>query len=503
MDRQTFIIFHILAIVVVIGSMLTGLRIAVVSQDWLSPVSVLLPQGQMHVWHLGFGVAITLIIACYLLYSFTSPFRSTQSKYHKIINYLGYISLPLISLSGWLIWSDFLTDTARTVHQIAIWMMGCYLVLHSWIYIIQNGRGVLSVLLPKRASFRHFGITAGVLVASISSVLFIKNTTHQLKVLTIDNTTFIEIDGKGDEKAWNEATPISIMTIGGANFHQGSTEVTVKALANKYESYFLISWQDATKSTNHLPLLKTSTGWKVKENGFYNFDERTFYEDKFAVMLSEGCDIAGDKTLHLGDKPIKNKPKNWHGKGYHASLDGKTRDLWHWKAVRTNDMYLADDNFIGPPAAHLSGKRRYTAGYQPDGKESGAYVMNWQWYTPNGVIPKRLPAQLSQIQSAHDSVLPWFGSTPYDTSQDLYPSGTLLSSVLYRSNRFEGDRADVRARGEWKNGRWTLELVRKHNTQSQYDVALKTGTCMWVSAFDHSQIAHTRHIQAIKLRYSL
>ena len=85
MDRQTFIIFHILAIVVVIGSMLTGLRIAIVSQDWLLPVSVLLPQGQMHLWHLGFGVTITLIIACYLWYSFTRPFRSVQSKYHKII----------------------------------------------------------------------------------------------------------------------------------------------------------------------------------------------------------------------------------------------------------------------------------------------------------------------------------------------------------------------------------------------------------------------------------
>ncbi|KZN44022.1 ethylbenzene dehydrogenase-related protein [Pseudoalteromonas luteoviolacea] len=503
MDRQTFIIFHILAIIVVVGSMITGLRIALISQDWLSPISTLLPQGQMHIWHLGFGIALSLIIASYLLHSFTSPFRSIQSKYHKIINYLGYFSLPLVSVSGWLIWAGLYSDVSRTIHQIAMWAMCIYLVFHAWIYIVQNGRRVFSILLPKRAALRHLSFIFGLCAISLSSLFLVKNTTHQLNVLTIDDATFIEIDGKADELAWKKASPISIMTIGGANFNQGATKVTVKALANKYESYFLISWQDETKSTNHLPLFKTAQGWKVQENGFYNFDERTFYEDKFAVMLSDGCEIAGDKTLHLGDKPINDKPKNWHGKGYHASLDGKTRDLWHWKAVRTNDMYLADDNFIGPPAPHLSGKRRYTAGYQADGKESGAYVMNWQWYTPNSVIPKRLPSNLDVDQQHRNGVLPWFGSSPYRESDDLYPPGTFLSSVLYRSNRFEGDRADVRARGEWKNGQWTLELVRKHNTQSKYDVALQTGTCMWVSAFDHSQIAHTRHMQAIKLRYAL
>ncbi|KZN68296.1 hypothetical protein N473_07675 [Pseudoalteromonas luteoviolacea CPMOR-1] len=499
MERQTFIVLHILAIVTIIGSMLTGFRISLVSQDWLAAISVLLPQGAIHTWHLGFAVGLTLLVIAYTGYSLRAPFRSYPSIYHKIINYLGYISICLIVLSGWAVWANFHSHYARSIHQVAMWLMVSYFVLHAWIYILQKGRGVFGAILPKRLKLMHGAITLCLVILGLFIHTFTVNTSHQLEVQTMADTVFIEIDGKATEAQWQSAPTYTVTTIGGANFDNGSTEVSIKALANQYETYFLISWQDKSKSTNHLPLLKTDNGWQVQENGFYRFDERTFYEDKFAVMLSDGCEIAGDNTYHSGSKPIKNKPKNWHGKGYHASLDGKVRDLWHWKAVRTNDMYLADDNFIGPPSEHLKGKRRYSAGYQADGKESGAYVMNWQWYSNQGVSPKRLPMD----PQSHQAVLPWFGSKPYQHQQDTYPIGTLLPSVLYRSNRFEGDRADVRARGEWHDGRWTLELVRKHNTRSKYDIPLQTGTCMWVSAFDHAQIAHTRHIKAIKLRYAL
>lgn len=499
MQRQTFIVLHVIAIVITIGSMLTGFRIAIISQDWLAPISSLIPQGAVHSWHLGFSIGLTLLVVVFIGYTIWAPFRSYPSIYHKLINYLGYVSISLVVLSGWAVWANFYSHEARSIHQIAMWLMVSYFILHAWVYILQKGRGVFAAILPKRLKMTHVSAVLCLVVIGGFFHTLTLNASHQLDVHTIADTTFIEIDGQGNEPQWQDADTFTVTTIGGANFENGSTDVSIKALANQYESYFLISWQDNSKSTNHLPLLKTPTGWQVQENGFYRFDERTFYEDKFAVMLSDGCEAAGDKTYYSGDKPLKNKPKNWHGKGYHASLDGKVRDLWHWKAVRTNDMYLADDNFIGPPSKHLKGKRRYSAGYQADGKESGAYVMNWQWYSAKGISPKRLPEKMQ----SHQAVLPWFGSTPYQSAQDTYPIGTFLPSVLYRSNRFEGDRADVRARGQWRDGRWTLELVRKHNTHSKYDVPLQTGTCMWVSAFDHAQIAHTRHIQAIKLRYSL
>ena len=143
-------------------------------------------------------------------------------------------------------------------------------------------------------------------------------------------------------------------------------------------------------------------------------------------------------------------------------------------------MVQMDDNVISNPLAPRAGERRYTAGYFPDGKESGAYVMNWLWSAKKAVTPRRLPLISGEFN---------------------YQVGDTLPSVLYRSTRFEGDRGDVTAKGHWQNGYWTLEVARRNDTQSKYDVALEDGVCLWVSAFDHAQIAHTRHQRPLKLHY--
>ena len=76
-----------------------------------------------------------------------------------------------------------------------------------------------------------------------------------------------------------------------------------------------------------------------------------------------------------------------------------------------------------------------------------------------------------------------------------------MPSILYSSYRFEGDRAHVKAYAKWHNGFWSLEVLRKLNTRSGKDVIIQHGTCIWVAAFDHSQIAHTRHTRPIKLLF--
>ena len=64
---------------------------------------------------------------------------------------------------------------------------------------------------------------------------------------------------------------------------------------------------------------------------------------------------------------------------------------------------------------------------------------------------------------------------------------------------FLGDRADVRSVARWASGHWALEVARRLDTGSQYDVALKSGVFMRVAAFDHSQIRHTRHTRPIRI----
>jgi len=90
-------------------------------------------------------------------------------------------------------------------------------------------------------------------------------------------------------------------------------------------------------------------------------------------------------------------------------------------------------------------------------------------------------------------------SIPYSPEQDRrIPSGTVLPGVIL-SGGFSGDRADVRRAARWASGHWALEVARRLDTQSPYDVALKSGVFMRVAAFDHNQIRHTRHVRPIRL----
>ena len=505
-----WILLHGTAIVFLLLNLATGLRIATLTHPWLLSVSALLPQGKMHELHYIGGVGLSALAIGFCLYTLQVKTQSKRKTYHRIVIWCGYLLLVSAIASGWLMLLDkshWLPSTQW--HFYTALGLAAYFVLHAGGYFIDWGWPAIRRILQPALQYQPLlmiSLLLVVIAGTFSYLRFAYQPATPLKITPIAIDSFIIVDGKADEPAWDKATPITIMTRGGANFSNGETPVTLKAIENGVEVFFHLRWQDATESRKHLPLMKTANGWKVQQDGFTRFDEVTHYEDKFAVMLSMNCEPGGSGTAHLGPKPLPNYPANWHGKGYHYSDDGQVRDIWHWKAVRTNDMHLADDNFFASPIPPRAGERRYTAGYLPDGKESGAYVMNWQWYKPDTIVPKRLPKEpelLEPYQTTNDSltwVISWFDYEPYQAAKDHYPVGTIMPSVMYRSNRFEGDRADVRARGQWKDGWWSLEMSRRLDTGSPHDVPIQSRTCLWVSAFDSSQIAHTRHQQAIKLQ---
>jgi len=532
---------HILLILIVIINLLTGLRIAAVHRPEVMLWSAFLPQGSLHSLHFSLGVGLLTLLLSYgyyrlCFYRILLPTKRAkkQSRYHKFIILLGYICLGILLLSGSLLFLDSLLALGLipsyfllNSHYIAALVLLVYIPLHAGSYFVQYGIKLFSTIFIASNQARKANvifIIASIILAVALFFMFKEEAPKTLEVHRVDVSEYIKIDGQANENIWASIEPQVVHTFGGANFNNGSTDVRVKVAQNEIEMFFHISWDDASQSINHLPLQKTETGWQVLENGFYQFDEQTYYEDKFAVIISNNCDFAAAGTAHLGPKPLADKPANWHGKGYHYlpkksmpeqnTGEPNTRgqnivDLWQWKAVRTNNMILMDDNFIGEPTKVRAGKRRYTAGYQTDAKESGAYVMNWQWYKPNGIAVKRMPKDSLVLQHPGNNlddnnslpVLAWDDTKPYSTEQDTYALGTMLSSVLYRSNRFEGDRADVRAFARWQDGKWSLELSRKLVTGSKYDITLEDNVCLWFAAFDHSQTAHTRHVRPLQLKF--
>lgn len=513
-----WVFLHGAAMVAVICSLFSGLRIAILSNTAVANIAELLPQGEVHSVHFISGILLSLVATGYLLsriVRFWNPQQGRKPRrlsYHRVVTWGGISLMSSALISGWMLFSGTgPLSVVRSIHFFIAAGLCTYIFLHGGVYLVQFGwHAILFVIRPANPTKKILAIlplSLGLFLLG-GWHLLIEHSHHSLPVTAISSNTIIDIDGLAVEPQWQQAQTLTLRTDGGANFYNGRSDVHLRALQNGQEIFFYITWQDPSESISHLPLKKTTEGWQIQQTGFENFDETRFYEDKFAILISNSCAFAAAGTAHLGRSPLPGKPANWHGKGYHYSDSSQLHDLWHWKAVRTNKMYLADDNHIGAPDKERPGSRRYTAGYQQDGKESGAYLMNWKWYSPATVTPKRLPQEpkllapyqhQGEIGKTQDWTISWFDYQPYSADFDNFPVGTLMPSVLYTSNRFEGDRADVRARGVWRDGLWSLELVRRIDTGSSLDVAIEDGTCMWVSAFDRAQIAHTRHTRAIQL----
>jgi hypothetical protein len=179
-----------------------------------------------------------------------------------------------------------------------------------------------------------------------------------------------------------------------------------------------------------------------------------------------------------------------------------------------------DDTHFGPPLdptpTQVANLTPYRGGFAADPGRAN-YTDNFvaDAGSASGLVrPLRLPTDLAATATAMGEIAldpdlgesegaRWFMTTaesaPYSVDRDRgIPAGTVIPGVIIDGD-FSGDRADVRCAARWASGHWALEVARRLDTHSRYDVPLQTGVFMRVAAFDHSQIRHTRHVRPIRL----
>jgi hypothetical protein len=505
---------HTLLLILTLVSLGTGLRLATMDHPWVLALSALPPQGLMHTTHLITGAGWIVLIVGALVYarSLWGAWRQRRlaSPLSAWMSLGGLLALVVTLLSGTALYLDLWSFLPRlTIHFVSALFLGLYLLAHLSLKWIRKGAGVLPAigLIP---STRGVWIAlVGWLVGSIALLGWaqVSFSTVPLTVRHVQENVGVRIDGNASDPVWSRCPEATLVTFGGANFPLGQSRVRLKAFENGREFYLLVRWEDPDRSVRHLPLQKTPNGWTITANGFYRWDERTWYEDKFAILTTFNALPGAGGTAHLGPRPLPDKPPCWHHRGLHYTTDGSHLDLWQWKAVRINDMHQMDDEYFGPPEAVRVGSRRYKAGYHPDPKLSGGLTMNWTWYHRDTITPKRLPsdpgilAAYNQPNGTTDGYHSWYDYRPWSAKRDTLPVGTRMPSVLYTSNQYEGDRGDVRAYATWHNGWWTLEMVRFLQTPSHYDLPIRDGLRLWFAAFDHAQTAHSRSARAVQLHF--
>ena len=288
--------------------------------------------------------------------------------------------------------------------------------------------------------------------------------------------------------------------------------------------YFRFTWEDPTRSLKHLPLVKREDGWHVLHDRYDRADERSFFEDKFAAMITNlPIVIPGDHTYRGGPTPIADKPGPLSQRGLHlTSAPGLAMEVWQWKASSGGLLGWIDKNHFDLPAdptrAQTAGEVPYRGGYIPDLRATSLYGDNFEVQPVSGydrpVQPKRLPtdwratyAALGKVdlepdQGDSEGARWWMTMAefePYSSDLDArIPVGTVIPGSLILAEDL-AKRADIKGAARWGVGKWTLEVARRLDAEYP-DVPIGKNTRMWVAVFDHAQTYHTRHIRPVHLQ---
>lgn len=184
------------------------------------------------------------------------------------------------------------------------------------------------------------------------------------------------------------------------------SRVLLRSVYTEDQVFFLVQFPDAVQNFLHKPWL-----WNAEQKQYETGAHR---EDTFVFkwnMMDHDVDLSN------------------------FSDDSYSADIWYWKANRTNPAGYADDKMqtlldtAGEKSTEkisTTGKKRYLSRLSDAGKKA------YREYKP----------------SEYEGGL-----------VDAFPPATPA-----------GSRADVRAKGVWNGGFWTIEFARKFNTGNADDV---------------------------------
>ncbi len=259
-----------------------------------------------------------------------------------------------------------------------------------------------------------------------------------IKVATV--TTGPDIDGNGNDAAWNSADSYTVTT-GESTAYQnafGPIDVTFKAVQDGEYVYFLASWADATENVdkNQWHYDNTTGTWEKEGN-----EDRIYFMWDTGLNGTEGADCSS--MCHVPDPG-----KMW-------TTGGGWVDVWHWKAARTNPVNLADDKYFD--GNHLdNGEEAEDGGRHGDAKTIGSYSNNNDNGMPEYSGPITDGHYIIIVAGADESSL-----TQFENNADT--QALTIPGYIVNENA-DGSRADVTAKGVWSNGVWTVELKRKLDT---------------------------------------
>ena len=258
------------------------------------------------------------------------------------------------------------------------------------------------------------------------------------------------IDGKDGDVAWGQASEVNLsfpVLKGG-----GPTKATVRAAYDDDNIYFLVKWEDPTKTeTIHKKMWTYNAAdktWKQSSN-----EDRVYFLFNInATDFDAGCAV----YCHVGN-PEWDVSQSKMG----MNNPGETIDVWHWKAARTNPTGYAEDKHW----VDLSQADEVT-------------------YEGATVLRTRLPDEGSGFASGNaEAGLPKFmhksgpganvdflfeaDAVAFDPNADWSDGDTIPGYIVKTGT---DSRADVVAVSTYSDGTWIVEFQRSLITNNPDDI---------------------------------
>lgn len=311
----------------------------------------------------------------------------------------------------------------------------------------------------------------------------------------------------------------------------GTIDLAVQAAYDAKNAYFRFQWKTQNPGPGDIYPLYRFDGkeWKVYGKPALDKDVRegkqpAIYEDRLNLMIDDGKvpNFAGQGcwlTCHDGMRDMKNEASTAQvqavpllakrsdvrkylgvtrtdGKSWDKTktadeiaklkADGMFADLIQWRAHRSNPVGMADDGYVleyrlfdagkNPFASNLSKETKQPI-YMFDAKKTGVKAL-----TKDDLGKPGKPKFLVKGDTA----------VPFDPKAG-WKEGDMVPRYYTSRADSTGSAADnANAKGEWKDGKWTVVWVRPLNLSNPDDKAFKAGGTYTVGYAVHDGNITTR-----------
>jgi len=280
---------------------------------------------------------------------------------------------------------------------------------------------------------------------------------------------------------WNQAKEAKMVLTGAGKFEGKDIELKTKSVYTKDEILFRFEWPDNDKSMQKNAWKFSGGKWnKIKAN-----EDRlglVFEINRIDKFATKGCAV-------MCHNESKNE-KDWY---YAVSSAKEKADMWHWKAVRSNPVGYAEDGYVAFNATKEPEKgRKRDAGSGTKAKDNRTKDKSGPAYMQDPSKSASIPGTLLVAQAVEIKNHTGF----------KFKDGDEIPGYMLQTS-WKDSFADVKAKGAWQNGKWTVMMSRKLNTGYDDDTQFNTRKKypFSLAVFDNSGEHDSYNAEPLKLQF--